>query len=263
MKVIVNADDFGGSDDTVAATVACFEEGVLTSATIMPGMPATAAAVSFARANPQFSFGVHLLVTGDGVERPLSDPADVPGLVDGDGAFLRTGEARKRALLGRLPVDQLERELAAQIESVRSEGVDVSHVDSHRHLHKLGSVRTALGRVLPRFGIRRVRRVQNVYLGRPLTSPTYWLGPLWQRRLERAGTVTTAHFYMPTGLAEAGWETRLLGRMDGLQGTLEVGVHPGTDGDWREAERAGATRFAGGARDRGHELVPWTALPCG
>jgi hypothetical protein len=262
MRVIVNADDFGGSEDTVAATTACFEEGVLTSATIMPGMPATAAAVSFARANPQFSFGAHLLVTGDGVERPLSDPDDVPGLVGEDGAFLRTAEVRKRALLGRLPADQLERELSAQIDSLRSEGVEISHVDSHRHVHKLGSVRTALGRVLPRFGIRRVRRVQNVYLGRPLTSPTYWLGPLWQRRLARTGAVTTAHFYMPTGLADAGWDGALLERMQGLSGTLELGVHPGTEDDGRAAERTGATRFAAAARDRGHDLVPWTALPC-
>ena len=38
MQLIVNADDFGLSDDTADATIECFERGALTSATIMPAM---------------------------------------------------------------------------------------------------------------------------------------------------------------------------------------------------------------------------------
>ena len=41
LQLIVNADDFGQSDDTVDATIECFEAGALTSATLMPGMPAS------------------------------------------------------------------------------------------------------------------------------------------------------------------------------------------------------------------------------
>ena len=33
LQLIVNADDFGKSDDTVDATVECFEAGAVTSAT--------------------------------------------------------------------------------------------------------------------------------------------------------------------------------------------------------------------------------------
>ena len=263
MRVILNADDFGSSADTLAATIECFEQGALTSATIMPGMPATGEAISFAREHPELSFGVHLVLVGDGDERPVAGAASVPGLVDPKGSLLPTNEIRLRALLRRLPLDELEREMAAQIESVRAAGVNVSHVDSHRHVHKLGSVRVALARVLPRFGIRRVRKVQDIYLRRPLTSPTYWLGSLWQRRLMRMAAVSTTHFYMPTGLEDADWERRLLERMARLSGSIEVGVHPGTDDDWRAAERVAATRFAAQARQQGHELVPWTAISTG
>jgi chitin disaccharide deacetylase len=254
--IVLNADDFGVSEETVRATIECFEQGALTSATIMPGMPATGEAVRFARMHPEFSFGVHLTLVGDGDAEPLAGKEAVPGLVRANGALLPTNHARLRAILHRLPLDQLEREIAAQIDAVRSAGVKISHVDSHRHLHKLGAVRKALARVLPRFGIVRVRNVQDIYLSRPLGSPTYWLGPLWRRRVMSVASTTT-HFYMPTGLADANWDLRLLDRLATLSGSLEVGVHPGTDEEWRAAERAAVVSFAAGARERGHRLATW------
>jgi predicted glycoside hydrolase/deacetylase ChbG (UPF0249 family) len=256
MLVIVNADDFGSSADTVRATIECFQAGALTSATIMPGMPSTDEALAFARTRPDLSFGVHLTLTGDGVERPLAE--GVPQLTRPDGSFLPTRTMRLRAVARRLPQDQLERELTAQIELVRGSGVPVSHVDSHRHLHKLGSVRAALARVLPRFGIRRVRNVQDVYLRRPLTSATYWLGPLWRRQLMRRFR-TTSHFYMPTSTSDADWHGPLLELSASLGGSLEVGVHPGFEEPWRNEERLSLLEFARRARKRGDRLAGWDA----
>ena len=260
MVIVVNADDFGASEETVRATIECFERGALTSATIMPGMPATDAAVAYARSRPDLSFGVHLSFVANGLERPLSDPAALGALVDDRGRFLPTGEARRRALLRRIPVEQIAREAEAQLAFLRDSGVPVSHVDSHRHMHKLGPFRDGLERVLPRFGVRRVRSVQDVWLRRPLTSPTYWYGRVWRRRLVRR-FVTTEHFYMPTSAADTGWDDPLLAAARALPGrTLEVGVHPGYEEDWRVDERKTVQRFAAAARAQGHTLVPWTEI---
>jgi predicted glycoside hydrolase/deacetylase ChbG (UPF0249 family) len=150
------------------------------------------------------------------------------------------------------------REMTAQISAVRDEGVEISHVDSHRHVHKLPSFREALARVLPGFGIERVRAVQDVYLRKPRTSPTYWLGGRWQKALARQFT-TTDHMYMPTSAGDVAWEMDL-GRIAlDLDGSLEVGVHPGYEG-WRDEERTSVLDFAALARSNGHELVPWKAL---
>lgn len=257
--MILHADDFGTSADTVRATIECFEQGALTSASIMAGMPATDEATAYARAHPELDFGVHLTFVGETGERPLSPPQEIPDLASPEGRFHPTRQLRLRALAGRLPEDQIERELVRQVEAVREAGVDVTHVDSHRHLHKLPSFRKALEGALPRLGIRRVRAVQDVYLKRPLTSPTYWLGSRWQRRLARA-FATTDHFYMPTSAGDAGWEGRLAEIARRLRGkTLEVGVHPGFD-DWRDGERTSVLQFASLARDGGHELVAWKDL---
>lgn len=259
MRIILHADDFGTSDETADATIACFERGDLTSASIMAGMPATARATAFATSRPDLDFGVHLTFVGDEEERPLSPAAEIPALAGADGRFRPTRELRARALLRRLPVDQIEREAARQLQAVVDAGVAVSHVDSHRHLHKLPSFRIALARVLPRFGIHRVRAVQDVFLRRPLRSPTYWLGRGWQRGL-RTAFATTDHFYMPTGLGDTAWERPLLERVHALRGeTLEVGVHPGADG-WRADEARALAAFAELARGAGHELVSWRDL---
>ena len=258
MRLILNADDFGVSEETARATIECFERGALTSATIMAGMPATELALDYARRNPQLSFGVHLTFVTDGVERPLADPASIPGLLGPDGRFLPTGIVRRRALLHRLPADEVDRELEAQLAFVRDHGVPLSHVDSHRHVHKLPAFREALRRVLPRFGITRVRNVQDVWLRRPLKAPTFWLGPLWRRQLMRRFE-TTEHFYMPTSTGDTDWHDALLERARGLSGSLEVGVHPG-DSDDRAGERRSVEALAEQARAEGHTLVGWREL---
>ena len=81
MRILTNADDFGYDSDTVSATVECFSLGALTSATIMPKMPATEQAIAFAIKHPQYSFGLHLTFVCDTVEAPLSPPHKVPALI--------------------------------------------------------------------------------------------------------------------------------------------------------------------------------------
>jgi chitin disaccharide deacetylase len=261
VEIVVNADDFGASEETVRATIECFEAGALTSATIMAGMPATDAALEYARSRPDLGFGVHLSFVANGLERPLSDPSRLGGLVDGEGRFRRAGEARRLALQRRIPVAAVAREAEAQLTAVREAGVRISHVDSHRHMHKLGPFRDGLALVLPHFGIRRVRNAQDVWLRRHARSPTYWYGRVWRRRLMRR-FATTDHFYMPTSADDRGWATELLALVRRLPGaSLEVGVHPGFDEDWRDDERRTALAFAERARAEGHRLVPWSQLP--
>ncbi len=256
MRIVVNADDFGASAETVAATIEGLEEGTLTSATIMPTMPAVDDALAYAGERPDRSFGVHLTFVGNGDERCAADPHEIPALVDEAGRFPAATPVRARALLRRLPVAQLEREIVAQLSLVRDRDVEISHVDSHRHLHKLAPFQAALRSVLPRFGIERVRTVQDVYLSRPLLGATYWVGPVWRRPLRRSFR-TTDHFYMPASTGDLGWADGLLERVGELRGaTLEVGVHPGYDG-WRDDERRSASRLRDRAGELGPQLVTW------
>jgi hypothetical protein len=77
--------------------------------------------------------------------------------------------------------------------------------------------------------------VQDVYVTRPLRSPTYWSGRRWRSRI-RAEFETTDHFFM-AAVGDPPWAKPLLTRLDSLRGSLEVGVHPGSSEPWRARDR--------------------------
>jgi chitin disaccharide deacetylase len=265
MNIILNADDFGYSEDTVEATIELFGQRALSSASIMPKMPATELAVRFVRQHPEFSFGIHLTFITDSVERPVTNAAELPSLTTQLGTFRRTNDIRLRALLGFLSEDEIVAELNAQIRLIVDWGVNVSHVDSHKHVHKLGLFQNALRRALPIFNIKCVRNVQNIYLKRAYASPTYWLGKFVARSLSNT-FVTTDAFFMPTG-AELGpgWPQLLLARLSALEKlsgcrTLEIGLHPGFHEEWRREEHDVARRLSQDLVTAGHRLISWHQL---
>lgn len=259
-KIITNADDFGYDQDSTLATIDCFNVGALTSATIMPKMPATQMAIQFARENPQHAYGVHLTFVRDTVESPVADTRLIPALISENGTFRASNELRLMALQNKLPVNQLCIEIAAQIERVLDSGIPVSHVDSHGHLHKFKPFVQALAKTLPRYGISKVRNVQNQYTVLPFKSPTYWMGAFWRRRIMN-NFVTTPHFFMGTNANDAQWIQKILARP--LHGVLEVGFHPGSplhEDNWRNNERLACLAFAVEAGKRDISLISWNDL---
>ena len=150
--LVIHADDFGETVGITNGIRQGIEAGALTSTSIMANMPATSYALERVGALAgQASFGVHLnLCEG----RPLTAATT---LIDERGEFLSKQKVIHRALSGKLALEELEKEIAAQIAVVRDAGVPISHVDGHKHLHQLPIVSTAVANVLPRFGIGRVR----------------------------------------------------------------------------------------------------------
>lgn len=257
MKIITNADDFGYDEDSVNATIECFNKGSITSATIMPNMPGTHSALKFARMNPHFSFGVHLTFVSNGIEMPISDVLLIPRLVKKNGTFLGSNKLRMNAILGFLPVEQIEIEIAAQIERVLDSGVNISHIDSHGHIHKFNPFIQALVKILPKYGISRVRNVQNIYCNKRLLSPTGLIGPIWRRNIMN-NFLTTNHFFMNTNFQNLNWVESILDRK--LCGTLEVGFHPGSishQEKWREYESRACNYFFELAMQKHIKFVGW------
>ncbi len=63
--LIVNADDFGASRGINRGILELHESGVVTSASLMMGMPAADHAVKLAKANPALGVGLHVTLTDE------------------------------------------------------------------------------------------------------------------------------------------------------------------------------------------------------
>ena len=232
-NLIINADDFGLDEETVEWTIKGFELGKLTSATIMAGMPETARAVEYAKAHPQFSFGVHLYLVD---EKPMSKPEDIPSMVDPKtGKLWVTRQFIVRNFLGLIKVEDIKREMRAQVESLLAMGLKISHVDGHGHNHRLPQAIKAMKELraegLP--GFDKVRRCQDIFFGKPGLLARLINKPM-QRRLNGSFKMTD-HFLMTAGhTTDLKWFTKSLAKLP--EGTTEIGVHPGITEDWRRID---------------------------
>jgi predicted glycoside hydrolase/deacetylase ChbG (UPF0249 family) len=114
IQLIVNADDFGSSREVNSAVIQAHQHGVLTSASLMVNGQAADEAVALARANPNLSIGLHLVMVDGQSTLPHKD---IPHLVDEQGDF--PGDPvliGMRLVISRQARQELAQELAAQFE---------------------------------------------------------------------------------------------------------------------------------------------------
>jgi len=152
--LVVNADDFGLTPGVNAGIVDAHTRGILTSASLFANAPATDHAIQLARQTPTLGIGCHLaLVDGD----PVLPDSGLPTLAP-DGHFRPTWRSFiTDALAGRIAVDEIDRELAAQISRLTDAGLRLTHLDAHKHVHAFPPVFGVVARLARRFGIATVR----------------------------------------------------------------------------------------------------------
>jgi hopanoid biosynthesis associated protein HpnK len=156
-RLIINADDFGLTPGVNRAIVEAHQHGVVTSTTLMANSLAFEQAVQFAKSDPKWSIGCHVVLL-DGA--PLLDPARLGTLVARkNGNLFRDGVSgfALRALAGRIDSDQVEAETTAQIRKLQSHGISVSHVDTHKHTHMFPAALTGILRAARTCGVSAIR----------------------------------------------------------------------------------------------------------
>ena len=152
--LIVNADDLGLTPGVNRGILRGFQDGIVTSASLLVTGGAFEEAVALARQNPTLDIGLHLTLVE---ERAVLGHKVLPTLVDETGRLPRTsGEFFRRAFLGRINWDEVKREIAAQIARFRKTGLRLSHIDSHQHLHMFPPVFQIVRRL--------VRGLDNVWI---------------------------------------------------------------------------------------------------
>ena len=133
--LILNCDDLGMHQAVNIAILDSIENGVATSCTLMVPCPGAADAIKLLRERPHIPFGVHLTLIRDKpnyVWGPSLPKAKVPSLLDPDTGELFTDEPVNRVrMLAQARLDDIERELRTQINTVLDAGLSPTHLDWH------------------------------------------------------------------------------------------------------------------------------------
>jgi hopanoid biosynthesis associated protein HpnK len=156
-RLIINADDFGLTHGINRAIAESHARGVVTSTTLMANSRAFDEAVVLAKASPKWSVGCHVvLVDGE----PLIDPGRLSSLVPNkeiprfrDGV----GVLALQSVSGWVDPDQVEAETTAQIRKLQASGIDVSHIDTHKHTHMFPAVLEGVLRAARTCGVSAIR----------------------------------------------------------------------------------------------------------
>ena len=189
MKIIVNADDLGRNAETNRRIIELAESGHITSVSLIANAPAIGEAVGELWKCPQLSKGVHLNLTEfspltpPGKLGPLRECVNEQGLFRGE-EFLRS--IRITPALS----EAIFVELVAQVDALMAMGIQLSHFDSHNHVHNIPGLFLVIKKLQRHFGIRKVRTTWNIF------SPRKKQG--WSSRYRKRLWHLALRYYFPT-----------------------------------------------------------------
>ena len=130
--LILHADDIGVAHSENAATFDALEKGAVNSGSIMMPTPWVTEVAEYAKAHPNADLGLHLTLNAEWNTYRWGGVAphdQTRSLHDPDGTLPRSTDTVAR----RAKLDEVEKELRAQIDRAYAMGIKPTHVDSHMY----------------------------------------------------------------------------------------------------------------------------------
>lgn len=136
-KVIINADDFGLSEEINLGIIKTHREGIVTNTSIVINGNFVEHGLPLIKQAPNLGTGIHLNLTQG---KPILPKDECKTFTDQHGRFLAYSQFLQRLFLHRIKLEEIKKELRAQIERFLSYGLRCSHIDSHKHIGYLPSI---------------------------------------------------------------------------------------------------------------------------
>ncbi len=159
-KIIVTADDYGMCDVVDKAIDDGIQNGVITTTNVMLNMETLHNAKTLRERYPHISVGIHWNVT---TGKPVSDPKDIPSLVDKNGVFHSISVFKKRYSKGLISPVELEKELEAQYRLFEQTCGKADYWNTHENSSLHLKAFKVFKRVAKRHNIKATRTFQRVY----------------------------------------------------------------------------------------------------
>lgn len=172
MKIIINADDCGMSKVVNSHIEQVITKGKITSTTIMANMADFDGAVNlYKKYKDIISFGWHINLT-EGEPLIYSQILLDKGFyVEKDGHIEMNGKSFWRKWITSEMQTAVREELLTQYTKLKDNGVNISHVDSHHHIHTSLPMLFVIPSLLKEIGINKVRRIRNNFPGKVKRIP--------------------------------------------------------------------------------------------
>lgn len=233
-RLIITADDFGLHEAVNEAVESAARSGVLTAASLMVAAPAAGDAARRATRLPKLHVGLHL-VLADG--KPMLDATQIPALIGHDGQMGdRMGYDGLRYFLLPSARRQLEAEIRAQFAAFARTGLNLDHVNVHKHFHLHPTILGMVLRVARDYGSPPVRATLEplwfaFHRGKVsgLAGVALWpWAALMRRRLRRACVSHNDAVFgiAASGAMDEGTLLKILARLP--NGVTEIYLHPAT-----------------------------------
>lgn len=233
-KLIVSGDDLGLHEAINRGVLEAHEEGLVTSASIVPCGRAFDHACRLVERRKKLGLGIHLTLVE---EAPLLGPDRLKTLAPKGRLPKSYRELFLGLASGRIDPDEIEMELDAQIQRVLKAGLSVTHLDSHQHTHFFPQVRKTLFRLAEHYQIFGLRAAASVVPRR--TKFSLFLAPLAksvQRAARSRGIKTPDTLWLPSPSGRITARDLILGIPKLPEGVTELVVHPGVEQKTLERE---------------------------
>ena len=137
INLIVRGDDIGSCHAANVACIRSYKEGIMTSVELMVPCSWFPEAVKMLNENPGLDVGIHLVLTSEWDNYKWRPLTHAPSLTDSDGYFYPTIWQRKNMPAGTAlkdadwEIEEIEKELRAQIKLGKQKVPHVSHLSFH------------------------------------------------------------------------------------------------------------------------------------
>jgi chitin disaccharide deacetylase len=169
-KIIINADDFGSKPSVNLAIIELFNNKLINSTTLMANMPSFEDAVKLAYKNHiTESIGIHLNLEGP----LLTSNVKFFDLFDKEKYFDFKNKEMDLFVLPKKIKRIIYKEFSAQIEKVKKTGINITHIDTHHHVHEIFPITLIILVLLKEYNIPSMRILNNLNLSTKLYKTLY------------------------------------------------------------------------------------------
>jgi len=213
--LIVNADDFGINSGVNKGIIMAREAGAITNATLMIKREGAREAVDYALSNRSFSVGLHIDI--DGV---------FPGNKKGHERFEKN--YLRQVLQDPTVLKNIEKEILLQMELFEMSGLELSHIDSHHHLHALPEVFNIVLKAMEGSSLKTMRIARDYDL---VKYPSIiWDEDFYRRAIKALHKKNILRADNFLSFSEASLAKEM------PEGITELMTHPGKGEAWRQRE---------------------------